>query len=149
MASEKRILKKSVKVTKNTTLLDSRILAKLKSNLLAKRKEVTTELRKNRRVESEKISEDDRPVKVHDSYVSQSRETILENTLRMVESALNKISIGRGPYGICEECGEPINPKRLEAVAWTNLCVTCQERKEASERRNKIEDPDWAEFSLP
>ncbi len=31
-----------------------------------------------------------------------------------------------GSYGVCIECGEPITPKRLEAVPWAGLCVGCQ-----------------------
>ncbi len=33
--------------------------------------------------------------------------------------------IRRGTYGICEVCGEPINPDRLAVLPDTNVCVNC------------------------
>lgn len=46
-------------------------------------------------------------------------------TTKAVKTALKLLETGE--YGICQECGEPINPKRLEAIPWTTLCVRCQE----------------------
>jgi DnaK suppressor protein len=39
--------------------------------------------------------------------------------------ALEKID--RGTYGICERCGEPIAPERLEALPFVAYCISCQE----------------------
>ncbi len=50
-------------------------------------------------------------------------------TRRAVETAMALLETGE--YGICQECGEPINPKRLEAIPWTTLCVRCQEAHDA------------------
>ena len=47
-------------------------------------------------------------------------------TNKAVETALK--SLDANEYGICQDCGEEINPKRLDAIAWTTLCVTCQEQ---------------------
>jgi|SRR6185437_11664259 len=46
-----------------------------------------------------------------------------------VRSALTRI--GEGTYGLCENCGEPIAAKRLDAVPWARLCLSCQGRQEA------------------
>ena len=46
-------------------------------------------------------------------------------TKKAVETALK--SLDEDEYGICRDCGETINPKRLEAIAWTTLCIHCQE----------------------
>lgn len=46
-------------------------------------------------------------------------------TKRAVETAMALLETGE--YGTCQECGDPINPKRLEAIPWTTLCVQCQE----------------------
>ena len=51
--------------------------------------------------------------------------------LQMVERALSSIS--EGIYGDCEECGEPINERRLEAVPWARTCIACQEKLERGE----------------
>jgi RNA polymerase-binding transcription factor len=46
------------------------------------------------------------------------------DTRRAVLAAVDRIRSGE--YGICENCGETIHPKRLEAVPWATLCVSCQ-----------------------
>jgi DnaK suppressor protein len=52
----------------------------------------------------------------------------LENRVRQemaaVEHALTKIE--KGTYGLCDNCGEPINPERLEALPQANLCLKCK-----------------------
>jgi DnaK suppressor protein len=48
--------------------------------------------------------------------------------LAMVEEALKKIR--SKSFGYCEECQQPINEKRLEALPWVKLCITCQSEKE-------------------
>jgi RNA polymerase-binding transcription factor DksA len=44
-----------------------------------------------------------------------------------VEKALKKTS--EGTYGICSNCGKPINPKRIEAMPEATLCIECSEKK--------------------
>ena len=46
-------------------------------------------------------------------------------TRRAIEKALKRLDAG--DYGICEDCEEEINPKRLEAIPWTTMCVACRE----------------------
>jgi DnaK suppressor protein len=55
--------------------------------------------------------------------------------LQMVERALSSIS--EGVYGDCEQCGNPINERRLEAVPWARNCIVCQEKLE----RGELEEP--------
>jgi DnaK suppressor protein len=52
----------------------------------------------------------------------------LRQKLHLVERALDAIE--DGDYGICEECGESINPKRLLIMPFTLLCVRCQSELE-------------------
>jgi DnaK suppressor protein len=52
-------------------------------------------------------------------------------TRRAILSALERIR--SGDYGTCEECGDPIHPKRLEAVPWATLCVACQSMAETQQ----------------
>ena len=33
-----------------------------------------------------------------------------------------------GSYGICERCGKPINPERLEVLPDTTICVACAQK---------------------
>ncbi|HYX30436.1 MAG TPA: TraR/DksA family transcriptional regulator [Pyrinomonadaceae bacterium] len=48
--------------------------------------------------------------------------------LDSIDAALGRIE--EGEYGHCDNCGEPIQEKRLEAVPWAQHCVTCQELNE-------------------
>ncbi len=47
----------------------------------------------------------------------------LEHGLERTERALAKLD--EGTYGICDACGEPIAPARLQAAPDVALCVTC------------------------
>lgn len=51
-------------------------------------------------------------------------------TRKAVETALKLLAIDE--YGICQGCGAEINPKRLEAIPWTTLCVYCQDENDCS-----------------
>jgi DnaK suppressor protein len=42
-----------------------------------------------------------------------------------VRGALQRIDAQT--FGICADCQEDINPKRLAAVPWASLCILCQE----------------------
>lgn len=53
--------------------------------------------------------------------------------LSKIDQALAKID--EGSFGICEDCGEPIQPKRLEARPETNLCIKCKEEQEREEQQ--------------
>ena len=42
-------------------------------------------------------------------------------------------------YGLCEECGEEIDIKRLEVNPLARFCITCKQKKEDLERIQKEE----------
>ncbi|MBC8275748.1 MAG: TraR/DksA C4-type zinc finger protein [Chloroflexi bacterium] len=48
----------------------------------------------------------------------------LTDALAEVEHALKKYEAGT--YGICDLCGRPIEPGRLEALPQANLCLECK-----------------------
>ncbi|PYU99911.1 MAG: RNA polymerase-binding protein DksA [Acidobacteria bacterium] len=50
------------------------------------------------------------------------------HVLQMIQEALARIE--DKSYGICSNCQNPIQPKRLEAVPWARLCIECQGLKE-------------------
>ncbi len=64
-----------------------------------------------------------------------------------IESALK--SIEEGTYGCCEETGEPIALKRLEARPIATLSVEAQERHERMERTRRDEGADSRELKGP
>ena len=49
--------------------------------------------------------------------------------LVQIEDALARLH--RGEYGNCELCGRQINPERLEAIPYTQLCISCKRKMEA------------------
>jgi DnaK suppressor protein len=52
----------------------------------------------------------------------------LENRIRQelagIEHALKKFE--EGTYGQCDNCGQPIDPERLEALPQASLCLNCK-----------------------
>jgi DnaK suppressor protein len=50
----------------------------------------------------------------------------LRSNLHDVDRALAKMDAGT--YGICERCGNPISPERLEAIPWTTLGIDCKQK---------------------
>lgn len=55
------------------------------------------------------------------------------------KSFLDKINraiekIGEGTFGVCEECGDDISVKRLEARPEATLCIRCKEDQERLEK---------------
>ena len=54
--------------------------------------------------------------------------TVMERKLESVNMALRAIEKGR--YGICERCGNPIDPARLEVRPDATLCLDCQREVE-------------------
>jgi DnaK suppressor protein len=47
----------------------------------------------------------------------------LQDSLAEVLAALKKLD--DGTYGICERCGKPISPARLEAKPASRYCIDC------------------------
>ena len=66
-----------------------------------------------------------------------------EKTLALVHSLQHKLdSLDRaihlaqnGGYGICQQCGERIDPARLEILPQATLCLRCQRQFEHRNRR--------------
>ena len=51
-----------------------------------------------------------------------------ERLLVQVERALGRFD--DGTYGLCTNCGCPIDPARLEALPYAQLCLDCQSKQE-------------------
>jgi len=58
--------------------------------------------------------------------------------LRKIDAALTRID--EGSYGYCDETGEEIGLKRLEARPVATLCLEAQERRELAERQFRDRD---------
>ncbi|HAR42474.1 MAG TPA: conjugal transfer protein TraR [Bdellovibrionales bacterium] len=52
--------------------------------------------------------------------------------LGKIDEALHRMD--EGVFGLCEDCEEPIEPRRLEARPVSTLCIACKERQEHREK---------------
>jgi RNA polymerase-binding protein DksA len=43
--------------------------------------------------------------------------------IRQIREALQRI--GQGSYGVCAQCGEAIDPRRLKALPTATRCIAC------------------------
>ncbi len=48
--------------------------------------------------------------------------------LQLIEEALKRTE--NGSYGLCVECQQDVQKKRLDAVPWARHCIECQEKQE-------------------
>ena len=59
----------------------------------------------------------------------------IKEQLAAVEHALHKFE--EGTYGLCEGCGQPIDPARLEALPQARRCMSCK-AQQAKDAKGKI-----------
>ena len=69
-------------------------------------------------------SEDEAATESLDSWRQMALEKGLRVQMADIEYALHKLE--EGTYGLCDICGQPIAPERLEALPWANLCLSCK-----------------------
>lgn len=103
--------------------------------LLAQQREEQTQLREESVADVEDLS-------LRDSTGHQQL-SILEGRNRtrlQLDAALQRLD--EGTYGLCEDCLQPINEKRLEAVPFAIRCIDCQRHAEQLEAIEKKEDRD-------
>ena len=48
--------------------------------------------------------------------------------LVLISEALERMKAGT--YGLCVECEEEVQQKRLDAVPWARHCIACQEKQD-------------------
>jgi RNA polymerase-binding transcription factor DksA len=57
-----------------------------------------------------------------------------ELRLEEIDMALDKLERGSN-YGICQNCGQPIDPERLKILPEAQYCVPCKTKMERRARR--------------
>ncbi len=70
--------------------------------------------------------------RLYEWEMNLARRDMLLERIAMLEEAIRRLE--EGQYGICEVCGKPIEPERLELFPETTLCATCA--RERSRRRH-------------
>ena len=102
-------------------------------NLLMKEADKTVEHMKN---DSTKLSDPNDAATQEEEFRLELRTRDRERKLILkIDQALQRVDDGL--YGYCEDTGEPIGIKRLEARPIATLCIEAQERHEKMERIHK------------
>jgi RNA polymerase-binding protein DksA len=71
-----------------------------------------------------------------DAYEREKTWALLQRLQYKLESVERAIKAAqRGTYGICEGCGQRIDPARLEILPEATLCLECQRKFERQNRR--------------
>ena len=114
-------------------LTDPADLETLRQTLEAKRRELLNLYAHDVRMgqESNDESADDSVDRANNSFNRELMFTLSDSERQMlilVEEALERI--GKGEYGDCTHCGQPIGLPRLNAVPWARYCIDCQESEE-------------------
>jgi len=108
-------------------------LEKYRKLLSVKQTEMTRNFTKNQG-DSRAASDDGTEDYIDYAVNSYAKEFLLSLTdlerreLVLIDEALGRIR--SGDYGHCQQCGQEIAVKRLEAAPWARHCVRCQELEE-------------------
>lgn len=113
--------------------MPKRELEKYRKLLQEKKTSLLAELAKTRHAEEETTEESTQDIadKAVSSYTREflySLNDAERSTVQQIDQALGRIE--DGTYGLCLNCGTPVNEKRLSAIHWSRHCVECQELAE-------------------
>ena len=113
--------------------MPKRELEKYRKLLQEKKTSLLAELAKTRHAEEETTEESTQDIadKAVSSYTREflySLNDAERSTVQQIDQALSRIE--DGTYGLCLNCGTPMNEKRLSAIHWSRHCVECQELAE-------------------
>lgn len=118
--------------------MEAKKLAKFRRLLTEERSRLVDSSRNAIRNEDLNISSDDLPdetdlaaTEVNQNLMFRLRDRE-RRMLAKIDLALTRIE--EGSFGTCEDCEEPIEPKRLEARPVSELCLTCKEMQEHKEK---------------
>ena len=70
-----------------------------------------------------------------------------KRTIEQIDIAINKMPAGE--YGICENCGDEISLKRLEAIPWATLRIQCANDLETKRPLFEPEDESSETAEIP
>lgn len=104
--------------------------------LLAEKERVSSSIRVSvgdlaQHTSAQKGDEGDEAQALFETYVSLRFGERGNSLLDKIDAALERIR--DGSFGVCEDCGEDINLKRLEIRPVASLCVPCKEAREKHE----------------
>ena len=113
--------------------MDKKRLDYYKKKLVTRREELMKTIARTE--EEGRQADDDPTVDLADKAANSYTKEFLfgmTNTdrviLNQIEAALKRIN--SDDYGVCANCQEELQQKRLEAVPWAKHCISCQEKAE-------------------
>src|SRR4030081_3881550 len=113
--------------------MDKKRLEYYKKKLVIRRDELTKTIARTQ--EEGRTADDDQTVDLADKAANSYTKEFLfgmTNTdrtiLNMIDAALKRIQVDE--YGVCANCQDEMQQKRLEAVPWAKHCISCQEKME-------------------
>jgi DnaK suppressor protein len=113
--------------------MDKKRLDYYKKKLVSRREELMKTIARTE--EEGRQADDDQTVDLADKAANSYTKEFLfgmTNTdrtiLNMIDAALKRIQANE--YGMCANCQEEMQQKRLEAVPWAKHCINCQEKAE-------------------
>lgn len=106
----------------------------LKERLEAERIQVQAELARLRGILKNRLDPDAEEAASELTEINTVLSIIHEERRKLqdIEHALQQVQ--EGVYGVCERCGQPIDPERLEAVPESTYCFNCKVIVERLER---------------
>jgi len=94
--------------------------------LLAEKQELNLAPRTNDVAAPVGVAQDDQATILHDQFVALRMLGMDFEKLKLIDLALDRLAANE--FGVCEDCGVNIPHKRLMAIPWATLCVSCQEQ---------------------
>jgi DnaK suppressor protein len=117
--------------------MDAKLLAKYKRLLLEEKQRIMNNS-KNALKNELALSPDDLPDET-DLAASEVNQNLVfklrdreRQLLTKIDEALARMEDGH--FGVCQDCEEPIEPRRLEARPVSTLCISCKEKQEHREK---------------
>jgi DnaK suppressor protein len=113
--------------------MDRKKMKVFQEKLLTKKQEILETFTKNKSYGMEADGEPSQDIadKAANSYTKEFLFSLSNSErllLQQVDDALSRIESRR--YGVCASCEDTLNLKRLQAVPWATLCISCQEKQE-------------------
>lgn len=104
-------------------------MEEIKKMLLKQKDELIAHLNEHEEVKEHDVGDD-----IDSSVDEQGREMMFlmrdrdRVKLEKIDDALERIETDE--YGLCDECGDDINKKRLMILPFATLCLNCQQESE-------------------
>lgn len=117
-------------------LMNKEQLELFRTQLMAKKQEIMTDAGKTLSEMTDQTSNVPDPNDRATLESGRSFELRIRDRERKLLSKIDEAiaRIDDGSYGVCEDCGEEIGQKRLEARPVTTLCIDCKTLQETREK---------------